>query len=275
VTLPDPPPPREAWEPTGHEHALGSKRREGMQGRPPVGWSPQVALLIFLVCFVVEALATAVVLIAMHVSVVPNDGAHTPELVAGIASDVAAVAVLIVWLTNAYPGWVRAIGFSEKGQRLREVRFGLLAGPVVYLFVAFLVAGILSVVFKEISGQESTAPDQVASQSLSTAGWLISVAFAVVVAPITEELLFRGLLFRSIRDRAGFWVGAIVSAVVFGLAHYEPDAWQNTLLLQSTMVFTGLALAWIYQRRGNLLPCIAAHMMFNAIGITLIFTFRG
>jgi membrane protease YdiL (CAAX protease family) len=43
-------------------------------------------------------------------------------------------------------------------------------------------------------------------------------------------------------------------------------------LLQSIMVFTGIALAWIYERFGSLLANIAAHMVFNAIGIALILT---
>ena len=44
-------------------------------------------------------------------------------------------------------------------------------------------------------------------------------SLAVVVAPITEELFFRGLLFRALRDRHGFWLGAAVSAVLFGFVH--------------------------------------------------------
>jgi membrane protease YdiL (CAAX protease family) len=77
-------------------------------------------------------------------------------------------------------------------------------------------------------------------------------------------------LFRSVRDRHGFWIGAIVSGLLFGAAHYIPAAWQDTVLLQSIMVFTGVALAWIYERRGNLVANVAAHMAFNAVGVALI-----
>jgi membrane protease YdiL (CAAX protease family) len=93
---------------------------------------------------------------------------------------------------------------------------------------------------------------------------------AVFVAPVVEETYFRGILFRSIRDRHGFWPGALISGVVFGLVHFVPSAWQDAVLLQSIMVFTGIALAWIYERRGSLLANVGAHMAFNAIGILLI-----
>ena len=58
--------------------------------------------------------------------------------------------------------------------------------------------------------------------------------------------------------------------VADGLAHYVPAAWQDTILLQTVMVFTGISLAWIYERRGTLVADIAAHMAFNAVGIVLI-----
>ena len=76
-----------------------------------------------------------------------------------------------------------------------------------------------------------------------------------------------GILFRSVRDRRGFWLGALVSGLIFGLAHYQAAAWQDTVLLQSIMVFTGVALAYIYERRGNLLANVAAHMVFNVVGV--------
>ena len=93
---------------------------------------------------------------------------------------------------------------------------------------------------------------------------------AVFIAPVVEETFFRGIVFRSIRDRRGFWLAAVISGVIFGLAHWVPSPWQDAVLLQSIMVFTGIALAWIYERRGSLLANIAAHMAFNAVGIVLI-----
>jgi membrane protease YdiL (CAAX protease family) len=57
---------------------------------------------------------------------------------------------------------------------------------------------------------------------------------------------------------------------LFGLAHYVPSPWRDAVLLQTIMVFTGIGLAWIYERRGNVVANIAAHMTFNTIGIVLI-----
>ncbi|MBI2237941.1 MAG: CPBP family intramembrane metalloprotease, partial [Actinobacteria bacterium] len=77
-----------------------------------------------------------------------------------------------------------------------------------------------------------------------------------------------------LRDRYGFAAGALGSAIVFGLVHYMPAPWQDTVLLMSVMVFTGLGLAYIYERRGNLVASIVAHATFNVVGLVFILVLR-
>jgi membrane protease YdiL (CAAX protease family) len=62
--------------------------------------------------------------------------------------------------------------------------------------------------------------------------------------------------------------------VAFGLIHYLPGAWQDALLLMGVMFVNGIALAWWYERRGTIVSSIVAHMVFNVIGIVLIFGTR-
>jgi membrane protease YdiL (CAAX protease family) len=140
---------------------------------------------------------------------------------------------------------------------------------ILYPTIAIGVGLLLELLFDLFSSTPVQAPAQL-PEGLSRGGEVLSVVLAVFVAPVVEELFFRGVVFRSVRDRYGFAVGAIVSAIVFGLVHYVPSPWRDAALLQSAMVFTGLALAWIYERRGTILAPIAAHMAFNTIGIWII-----
>ena len=95
--------------------------------------------------------------------------------------------------------------------------------------------------------------------------------FAVIAAPAMEEFIFRGLLFRSIADRSGFWVGALISAAAFGAFHLlSPGDGLDVLALGITHVGTGIGLAWIYWRRGNLLASISGHAVFNLIAVVTI-----
>jgi membrane protease YdiL (CAAX protease family) len=88
---------------------------------------------------------------------------------------------------------------------------------------------------------------------------------------VTEELFFRGILYRGVRDRHGVVLGVLASAVPFGLSHVLAAPWQDVLLLQTIMMFTGTGLALIYERRANLVADIAAHMAFNVVGLYFIF----
>jgi membrane protease YdiL (CAAX protease family) len=88
---------------------------------------------------------------------------------------------------------------------------------------------------------------------------LVTGAFAViVVAPIAEELLFRGFLFRVLRMRMGFWAAALIDGVLFGLVH-------GSLVIVPVLAFLGVALCWVYERTGSLFPCIAIHVLNNTI----------
>jgi membrane protease YdiL (CAAX protease family) len=87
------------------------------------------------------------------------------------------------------------------------------------------------------------------------------VVFAVIVTPLVEELLFRGVLFPVVaRSLNTFWAVILVS-VLFGLAHmatYGPDAYS---IMQSLVA--GLYLTWLRARTGALAPSIAAHAALN------------
>lgn len=261
----------------GQRSPEDSTRPRGMDGRPPAGWSVWEAILLFFVSNVIvgQAIVAGIVLAIIGLDQLSESGAAgAPELAATLGADIATVVVVAIWLSRRYPGWVDVLGMPAKGRRAKEVLYGLVAGPAVYAGVALLAALVLAFFLGALAGEDAVTPDQIDAESLTAMGKILTAIVAVLVAPVTEELVFRGVLFRSIRDRRGFWLGAVVSSVVFGLVHYVPAAWQDTLLLQITMVFTGLAFAWIYERRGNLLACIVAHMSFNAIGLTLILAFR-
>jgi membrane protease YdiL (CAAX protease family) len=87
--------------------------------------------------------------------------------------------------------------------------------------------------------------------------------FAVVVAPVVEECLFRGILFVVFRDAGWPRLALYGTAVAFGVMH------SNLAALVPLTVF-GLLLAWLYERTGSLLAPIAAHASFNLIPFLLV-----
>ncbi len=95
----------------------------------------------------------------------------------------------------------------------------------------------------------------------STVGIALFVLVAVVMAPLFEEIFFRGFLYRGFTTSWGWRWGAVASSTVFALAHAQLSVFVPIFGL-------GFALAWLYQRTSSLWPCIALHMVFNAISVT-------
>jgi membrane protease YdiL (CAAX protease family) len=85
---------------------------------------------------------------------------------------------------------------------------------------------------------------------------------ACVLAPIAEELFFRGFLFRTVRSRYGLVAGALSTGALFGLAHASVVPLRMTVPLG----VMGIALAWLVDHTGSLVPGIGVHGFVNALG---------
>ena len=81
------------------------------------------------------------------------------------------------------------------------------------------------------------------------------VVMAVVLAPVVEELVFRGVLLRAFVARWGLWRGVMVSALAFGLLHLDSLG----------AVAFGVVMSMLYMRTGTLLVPIACHAVYNGI----------
>ena len=91
------------------------------------------------------------------------------------------------------------------------------------------------------------------------AGFLI---MTILITPFVEEVFFRGFMFKWMTGHRPVWLAALVSSILFGIAHIlPPQAISATLM--------ALALCWLYWRTGSIWPAIAAHITNNAIGILL------
>lgn len=85
------------------------------------------------------------------------------------------------------------------------------------------------------------------------------VLLIAILAPISEEICFRGFLFGGFRQRAGFLPAAIGAGLVFGLLHFS-TGWSTV----PQLAVLGIAFALVYERTGSLWPPIIFHAMNNA-----------
>jgi membrane protease YdiL (CAAX protease family) len=86
---------------------------------------------------------------------------------------------------------------------------------------------------------------------------LILVA-AVIVAPLGEELLFRGAIFGTLARAGGVGLPIVGSAALFGLMHLTPGH-------AAAAFVSGLGLGWMRAVTGSVWPCVVAHALNNLL----------
>lgn len=176
------------------------------------------------------------------------------------------VAILILW-------FVRVNGMS-----LTEV-FGLRSGPwrrtlCLAFFGGLLITAItvgihqLVVYLMPLVGIEPMEQVSVAtlreSEDVMTKVW-IGIS-AVLLAPILEEALFRGLIYPNLKNLAGGGLATFLTAMLFSLAH-------GNVASVLPLFFLSFALVELYERTDNLVAPIIAHFVFNLfnfIAVTLL-----
>ena len=164
--------------------------------------------------------------------------------------------------------------------RRRDVPLGPLIGPArplgrhvgigVGLGIVAIVGSTLIVsVLVTLTGSEAT-PEQVLTQGITDTPvqLLLTVLAAVVMAPIAEELLFRGLLHRGLRRRMHVVPATLLSSALFAVVHVEVAASQPLALIGLT--FVGVVLAIAHERTGSLLVPVVIHATHNAVTIAAV-----
>ena len=157
-------------------------------------------------------------------------------------------------------------GLAEAG--FRWAGFGPLALMIPVCIGLLVVTGLVSLAADTLVGDVPTAQEQVLGQqdTMSVTDLVLVSVAAVVLAPLAEEFLLRGLLYRRVRATRGVAVGVIVSAAVWAVAHFTP------ILIATFFVF-GVIEALVAERYKSLYPAIALHALNNGFSVVGLFLY--
>jgi membrane protease YdiL (CAAX protease family) len=144
-------------------------------------------------------------------------------------------------------------------------RFELTAiGLLLATLLAYYIAAGLFATYVLKPNQEDIGGDL----GIGNPNTLIAVTAVleiVLLAPVSEELFFRGFLFAGLRSKWTFWPAAILSGLIFGLVH-APTGVTAAIPLAAL----GFALCWLYEQTGSVWPCMIAHGINNGLAVALI-----
>jgi len=137
------------------------------------------------------------------------------------------------------------------------IMLGLASGALL-LFVDIIVSFMLTTILGVSQAvEESNA--MITELSSSTSG-LIAVIAALTLAGVCEEFAFRGFLQSAINRRYSFIPAVVISAVVFGLFHFDPQ-----LVYIFSAIVAGLVLGYVYHRWNSYLVSAIAHSTVNLV----------
>jgi membrane protease YdiL (CAAX protease family) len=223
-----------------------------------MGWSPWTAPLALIGGLVLAAVGGLVVDLPLVLAFgVKITSGHTPpglELADTFVQDLAFVLVA-VFCAQLGGRTVRAWQF---GLRPPGVGWRAAAGYLLLLVVVFLV---LSAIWAAIFNPEPEKLLNKLGANETTSLLVLSAGLTCVVAPICEELLFRGYIFTALRTWRGTWPAALITGLLFGGVH----AGSAPALDLVPLAGLGLGLCLLYRYTGSLYPCIAAHSLNNSL----------
>jgi membrane protease YdiL (CAAX protease family) len=145
----------------------------------------------------------------------------------------------------------------------RKWHFGLRAvrpWPAVgWVALGFVVMIGFELGFLALIGSDATNNDL--GSHLGAGEAIASGLAVIVIAPITEELFFRGFFYRALRTRMWIWLAALIDGAVFASLHYQGADTAGAIL--PVIAFFGIGQCLLYERTGSLFAVIAVHALFN------------
>ncbi len=170
-----------------------------------------------------------------------------------------------------FPCWIVCSYYKQPSSALglKKIPFwSVLPRGIGYGFLLYLMVIVISMLVTNIFPYNRNMQD-ILELIVETKDMFFKTAYillVVVAAPVSEEVLFRGLFYSALKGRFGVIAAMVISAAVFAAMHLDPYA-------AIAYFFGGICLAYIYEKHHNLWYNIVAHATWNLIAVTLLLIF--
>ena len=187
--------------------------------------------------------------------------------------------LVVLSLAGQYIGSLGVFWLLSRN-RSRPVGFSIEPTDIFYVGIGLLLQIVLAAAFFPLSRllfPDGAPPQQVVEAlgdiETSTLLRLTLVLAAVLLAPVTEELMYRGVLLRAIEERSRRFV-MVVTALVFSLVHVVGLDLERPLASAAVVLppifLLGLVLAWVTLRHQRLGPAIFIHSGWNLLAVIIL-----
>lgn len=211
---------------------------------PNIGQS----FLLILMCFILQIVTGIIVYIIFYAGQVTLPGMYIATL----------------WLSQACIAFTVLYGIHRSKISIKEYLTNRVHDKkaiilsILFFIGIYFAASLFSGLLENFMPSNSNV-DAALTQGFNS---LAGIFVMVVIAPVFEELLFRGVILRGFLKNYSIAKSLIITSLLFGLLHFN--------LIQSiTAVILGLALGWIFIKTGSLWMTIFLHSLNNGISVLL------
>lgn len=147
---------------------------------------------------------------------------------------------------------------------------GVAVGLAVGVLINVALPPLLDAVLDRFGLDPPTVQEAARRALTDPASRVAATVGVVVVAPLAEEIAFRGMLFRALRRHLRAAVAMVGSALVFAAVHTMGATALGAAYLLTTLVLVGVALAVLVERHHHVWGAAVAHAMFNAVAAVMV-----
>ncbi|UOQ91821.1 CPBP family intramembrane metalloprotease [Halobacillus shinanisalinarum] len=154
---------------------------------------------------------------------------------------------------------LRLLRKDMKQAKMRDDRSGpgkIVLWSILGVFLALFAQGLAALIETEVFGVPAGSENTMSLMEIARQSPLF-ILLPVVFAPITEEIIFRKIIFGSIYKRSNFFVAVLLSAFIFGAFHFD----FKHMLVYFAM---GVVFAFLYVKTKSIITPIIAHMAMNS-----------
>jgi membrane protease YdiL (CAAX protease family) len=165
-----------------------------------------------------------------------------------------------------------AVVFARSVAPPKLWHFGLRRAPL-WRTVGWAALGMLA--FYVLTAVYATIVDPTAEQDVTeqlgaddgTLGLIAAGVMVIAIAPVVEEVFFRGFFYRALRTRYPIALAALIDGLIFGVIHYSFDG-ADALLILPPLAFLGVIFCLVYERTGSLYAVIGMHTFNNIVAFS-------
>jgi membrane protease YdiL (CAAX protease family) len=227
-------------------------------------WQKAILLVLWvLLSFFAAQILISAVLIAcqlLNVSLSINQSVAQTLVAAAIYLLTLLILIGVPWISKG-----RKVSKEQLGLSGLPTWLDLGLGPAGYIVYTIGSIALISIVKSVIPGFDDGQAQDVGFQGLSMQyEYILAFATLVVIAPVAEEIVFRGYLYGKLRRHLPIWVAMVITSALFGFVHFQWNVGLDVFILS-------IVACSLREVTGSIWAGILLHMIKNGIAFYLLF----